>query len=299
MSEQILISFDVEEFDFPREKGQEFSLEEGVAVTDAGLKKILAILKKTDAKATFFVTGNFARLRPQSVRNIVDAGHEVGAHGVDHFSAKDSDISEAKVILERTLKGTGSSAKKGRGNEYYRIKGWRQPRMQRTDFEALAVHGYNYDSSINPIFLPGRYNHFRTPRHPYFVKTSVRDGSSAEKNPIKRIVEIPASVATGLRVPMFWVSMHRFSFKKYLRLARKAISHEGYFCTYFHPWEFTDLNKFPVVPGYIRKNCNDELCDRLEKLITELKNDGGEFLTMGEFAERELKKQKSETSKKA
>ena len=112
MSEQILISFDVEEFDFPREKGQEFSLEEGVAVTDAGLKKILAILKKTDTKATFFVTGNFARLRPQSVRSIVDAGHEVGAHGVDHFSAKDSDISEAKVILERTLKGTGSSAKK-------------------------------------------------------------------------------------------------------------------------------------------------------------------------------------------
>lgn len=286
----VMLSFDIEEFDFPREKGQEFSLEEGVAVSDEGLKKILSILEKANIKATFFVTGNFARLRPQSVRKIVDSGHEVGAHGVDHFSPNPSDISKAKNILERTLKGTGASAKKGRGNEYYRIRGWRQPRMQRIDFEALALYGYDYDSSINPIFIPGRYNHFRTPRHQYFVKTKIRDGSSAKKNPIKRIVEIPASVATGIRVPMFWLTLHNFPFNTYLKLARKAVSRDGYFCTYFHPWEFTDLTKFPIVPKYIKRNSNDELCRRLEKLIEELKKDGNEFITMGEFVARERKK---------
>ncbi|MBQ3325723.1 polysaccharide deacetylase family protein [Candidatus Saccharibacteria bacterium] len=290
MAGQILLSFDIEEFDFPREKGEKISLEEGVSVSDAGLKKIMQILEKQQVRATFFVTGNFARLRPQSVRAIVDAGHEVGAHGVDHFSPNESDISEAKNILERTLKGTGDKASKGRGQEYYRIHGWRQPRMQKIDFDELALRGYSYDSSINPIFLPGRYNHFSTPHEPYFVKTKVRDGSSATKNPIKRIVEIPASVATGLRIPMFWLSFHNFPFSTYLKLARSAISRDGYFATYFHPWEFTDLSIFPVVPRYIRRNSNDKLCSRLERLIAELKNDGHEFLTMGEFAEKELQK---------
>ena len=151
MAGQILLSFDIEEFDFPREKGEKISLEEGVSVSDAGLKKIMQILEKQQVRATFFVTGNFARLRPQSVRAIVDAGHEVGAHGVDHFSPNESDISEAKNILERTLKGTGDKASKGRGQEYYRIHGWRQPRMQKIDFDELALRGYSYDSSINPI----------------------------------------------------------------------------------------------------------------------------------------------------
>ncbi len=292
MAGKILISFDIEEFDFPREKGVDFSLEEGVSISDEGLKKILAILKRTNVKATFFVTGNFARLRPNSVRAIVDAGHEVGAHGVDHFSPDKSDISEAKRILERILKGTGEHAKKGHGDEYYRICGWRQPRMQRIDFEELARKNYLYDSSINPIFIPGRYNHFHTPHCPYFVKTSIREGSSAKKNPIKRIVEIPASVATGLRVPMFWLSMHNLPFQLYLKLSKKALRRDNYFATYFHPWEFTDLAKFPFVPKYIRHNCNDNLCERLEKLIIAFKDDGNTFLTMKEFAELELQKQK-------
>ena len=275
MASKILLSFDIEEFDLPREKGEQISLEEGVAVSDEGLKKILKILKKKNVRATFFTTGNFARLKPNSVRAIVEAGHEVAAHGVDHFEPSNSDIGEAKIILERTLKGIHP-------RETYRVKGWRQPRMQRIDFAKLARQGYLYDSSINPAFIPGRYNHFHTPRVPYNVrcnsnKTSIRIAD--------RVVEIPTSVATWLRLPMFWLAMHNYPFSLYLRLARSSIKHSDYFATYFHPWEFTDLTKYPVVPGFIRRNCNDKLCDRLEKLITELKKDGHEFVTYREFAE--------------
>ena len=38
---KVLLSFDVEEFDLPKEHGGEISLEEGVKVSAEGLEKIL------------------------------------------------------------------------------------------------------------------------------------------------------------------------------------------------------------------------------------------------------------------
>ena len=49
-----VLSFDVEEFDLPREHGEEIPLEEGVRVSSEGLEKILEIMKKSEVKATFF-----------------------------------------------------------------------------------------------------------------------------------------------------------------------------------------------------------------------------------------------------
>ena len=62
---KILLSFDVEEFDLPREHGGEISLEEGVKVSSDGLSKILELLERCEVRATFFVTGNFAKINPE------------------------------------------------------------------------------------------------------------------------------------------------------------------------------------------------------------------------------------------
>ena len=43
---KILLSFDVEEFDFPRERDGEISLEGGIKVSSSGLVKILELLRR-------------------------------------------------------------------------------------------------------------------------------------------------------------------------------------------------------------------------------------------------------------
>lgn len=48
------------------------------------LADILAILRKHNAPAVFFVTGDFVRNNPDAVKMIDEAGHEIGNHGDTH-----------------------------------------------------------------------------------------------------------------------------------------------------------------------------------------------------------------------
>ena len=68
----ILLSFDTEEFDVPREHGVDFSLEEGMKVSVVGTNRILDCLKENGVKATFFCTSNFAQNAPEVVKRIMN-----------------------------------------------------------------------------------------------------------------------------------------------------------------------------------------------------------------------------------
>ena len=63
----VLLSFDTEEFDVPREHGVDISLGEGMRVSVDGTRKILDCLKANGVKATFFCTGNFAKQAPDVI----------------------------------------------------------------------------------------------------------------------------------------------------------------------------------------------------------------------------------------
>ncbi len=51
---------------------------------DFDTQKILDVLKEHDAKATFFVTGDYVRRCPNSVKAFFDAGHDIGNHSDNH-----------------------------------------------------------------------------------------------------------------------------------------------------------------------------------------------------------------------
>ena len=254
MSGKVLLSFDVEEFDLPKEHGAEISLEEGIAFSKSGLERILEVLDDTETKATFFCIGNFAKQEPEILRQMLKSGHEIACHGVDHFCPKETDVKESKKIVEKVVGG--------------RVVGYRQPRMQKIDYKMMKECGYKYDSSVNPAFIPGRYNHLNTPRKPY-----------SESG----IIEIPTSVATFARVPLFWLALHLFPEWLYLRLVKMSLRKTGYFTTYFHPWEFGELKAFSCVPWYIKRNSGKKLAGRLRRLILKLQKDGCEFCTYSEF----------------
>ena len=57
---KILLSFDTEEFDLPREQGAEIAFEESMRVSVAGTERILDILERNGVRATFFCTVRFA-----------------------------------------------------------------------------------------------------------------------------------------------------------------------------------------------------------------------------------------------
>lgn len=61
----ILLSFDTEEFDVPREHGVDFPLDKAMEVSVYGTNKILDCLKKNGVRATFFCTSNFAENAPE------------------------------------------------------------------------------------------------------------------------------------------------------------------------------------------------------------------------------------------
>lgn len=80
----ILLSFDVEEFDVPREKGLNLSMQSGVEISKIGFKKILDILAKNEVKATMFCTSNFVENASVLINRAMVEGHEIASHGVDH-----------------------------------------------------------------------------------------------------------------------------------------------------------------------------------------------------------------------
>lgn len=258
----ILLSFDTEEFDVPREHGVDFSLEDGMKVSREGTSRILDILKANDVKATFFCTANFVRNAPDIMKRIHDEGHETACHGCDHWQPKASDVRESKQIIE-SLTGLV-------------CRGYRQPRMFPVSDSEIESCGYLYNSSLNPAFIPGRYMHLTTPR------TCFMKG---------KVLQIPASVTPTFRIPLFWLALHNFPEKFYWCLVRRVLRHDGYFTTYFHPWEFYALKEHPEfrMPFIIRNHSGKQLEQRLDRLIKMLKARGGEFSTYTPFAENKIK----------
>ena len=255
----ILLSFDTEEFDVPREHGVDYSLEEGMKVSVIGTNRILDVLKRNGVRATFFCTGNFAEHALEVMKRIMDEGHEVACHGVDHWQPADTDFARSKEIVERV---TGQT-----------VYGYRQPRMFPVLESEIRRVGYRYNSSLNPAFIPGRYMHLTEPRT-WFMK----DG----------VMQIPASVTPWLRFPLFWLSLHNLPQWLYHWLTRRTLNHDGYFVTYFHPWEFYELKEHPALkmPFIIRNHSGQQMTERLDSLIKMLKVRRHEFITFNEFAEK-------------
>lgn len=57
---------------------------------------MLEVFKEKDIKVTFFVTGNWVRKFPDLLKEMFDAGHEIGNHGYTHAHPKQ--LSEADLI---------------------------------------------------------------------------------------------------------------------------------------------------------------------------------------------------------
>ena len=248
----ILLSFDIEEFDMPFEYNKTISFEEQMRVSITGTTIILDILDKHKIKATFFSTATFAINAPEIMERIVKEGHEIASHTYYHSQFKTEDLLASKQKLEEITNTE--------------VVGFRMPRMQPVDEKEIFKAGYIYNSSLNPTYLPGRYNNFDKPRA--FFK---QDG----------VWQIPASVSPLVRFPLFWLSFHNLPLWLYQWLCKITLKKDGYLNLYFHPWEFTDLNQKEKYnfPNYVSKNSGVLMAQRLDALITKMKKNNYSFKT--------------------
>ncbi|MBS1737408.1 MAG: polysaccharide deacetylase family protein [Bacteroidetes bacterium] len=241
MEKIIFLSFDVEEFDLPLEYGQKISLAEQLKIGTDGLMEVMNVIEKTNIKSTFFTTANFADHFPAIISKMATS-HEIASHTYYHLRFENSDLIKSR---ERLQEISGQ-----------KITGLRMPRMKQVSMQDVKEAGYLYDSSINPTWLPGRYNNFHLPRTDYN-----QEG----------IIRVPVSVTPIIRFPLFWLSFKNLPYQFYLSLLRWALKKDGYVCIYFHPWEFVPLDQYSI-PAYTKRHSGKVLQARLERLITDLKN---------------------------
>lgn len=252
----ILLSFDIEEFDTPMEHGVKIAFEEQMNISKEGTSQILKFLREKQAKATFFCTANFALHAPELIQEMMEDGHEIASHGYYHHTFEVADLKKSKDELENL---TGIE-----------IPGYRMARMMPVSEKEIYKAGYKYNSSINPTFIPGRYNNFGKPRT-YFYEEGV--------------LQIPASVSPIIRFPLFWLSYHNLPAGLYRWFANWTLSKDRYLNIYFHPWEFTDLKarKELNLPFYITKNSGPGMIKRLSDFITHFQKKGERFETFSTF----------------
>jgi hypothetical protein len=250
---RILFTVDVEEFDTAVEFGHDIPLDEQVAVSTKGLNLLVERFNAVNARTTLFTTANYALHEPELIKAL-SRKHEIASHGYYHTTFEPADLLKSRLALQELLSQP--------------ILGFRRARMGFVNPNDVQQAGYQYNSSLHPTWLPGRYNHWGEPRHP-FKEAGVW--------------QIPASVTPTLRLPLFWLSLKNFPFGYYKQLCRQTLQSDGFLNLYVHPWEFTDLASYEKIPTYVRRYSRDELLDRVENLLLFLKR-FGEFSTMGEFA---------------
>ena len=96
-------------------EGTRVSLSFDVAWTNGTIPNILDILEKHEVKATFFLTGEWAKQYPEDVKAIAAAGHDLGNHSEKHKEmtrlSKEECIREIVETHEQVKKLTGVEMK--------------------------------------------------------------------------------------------------------------------------------------------------------------------------------------------
>jgi hypothetical protein len=235
----------MEEFDMPKEYGYDIAFERQIAISRKGLTAILDLLKKHQMHATFFSTVVFAQQVPDLINRLIEEGHELASHTYYHSDFENEHLKRSKEALEQQFGVT--------------VEGLRMPRMLEVSAEEVKKAGYRYNSSVNPTFLPGRYNKLHVPKR-FFNENG--------------LWQIPAAVS-WFRFPLFWLSFHNLPLWLYKFLLKRSVKSIGYAALYFHPWEFTDLHQKEFnFPAYVMRNSGEKMIARFDSLLTFIKQQG-------------------------
>lgn len=205
------------ELPFDQWKGKEDRLRKGTDV-------VLQLLDETNSKATFFTLGWIAEQYPELMKEIADAGHEIGSHGFNHEKVYDLSPDEFRDELKRTK----DALEKASGKE---VKGHRSPFFSVTAkslwaLDVLKECGFEYDCSISPV-KTWRYGISGCPEQVFTVKEN-------------GLIEFPVSTFKFLNKQLGIGGAYFRIFPYFMTNgALKRKENEGYPAMFYaHPWEY-------------------------------------------------------------
>ena len=187
---------------------------------------VLQIAEDTRTKGTFFILGWVAERYPDLVREIRDAGHEIGCHshnhqlvyelGPDRFRA---DLVRSRDVIQDII-GDAVCA--------YRAPSFSITNKSLWALEILVQEGFDTDSSIYPI-RHDRYGIPTAPLAPHVIKT-----------PSGTIQEFPGMVYQfGPRIPVGGGGYLRLlPWQMTRRMLNGVRAQKRPMNVYIHPWEF-------------------------------------------------------------
>lgn len=189
-------------------------------------QRLLRILEASNARATFFVLGRAAERHPELVREIAQAGHEIGTHGWSHEFVYRQTPSEFREGVQRSVRLLESLSGQ-------RVLGHRAPYFSITReslwaLEILADLGLRYDSSIFPV-LNYRYGIADAPRWPHSIAAGPHT-----------LIEFPISTwrFLGRNIPVAGGAYFRIFPYALTRASFRGINRQGHpVVFYLHPWE--------------------------------------------------------------
>ncbi len=220
---------------------------------------ILTFLEKHQQKATFFIVGWIAKKNPGLVKDIADAGHEIGLHSYGHELIWQQTPGEFRQDLMRNIGVLEEQL--GYKVDKYRAPGFSVKRSNTWAFDVMAEVGITTDASI----FPAARAHGGMPSFPYnFPCIIQRNGISIKEFPINYIrLAGVRTVITGGGYFRFWP----------YHFIEKYTENSPYTMSYFHPRDFdtsqpllSDLGPYRRFRAYYGLNNAQQ---KLERWISE------------------------------
>ena len=78
-------------------------IQRGVFATEVGVPRLLRLFRKYDLRTSFFIPGHSLESFPKEMEMIVEAGHEVGAHGYLHENPIAMTPTQEEDVLVRSI----------------------------------------------------------------------------------------------------------------------------------------------------------------------------------------------------
>ncbi|ELR3661330.1 polysaccharide deacetylase [Campylobacter coli] len=180
----------------------------GLFAGEVGIPRLLKLFKKYNIPATWFAPGHSIETFPEQMKMIVDAGHEIGAHGYSHENPIAMSTKQEEDVLLKSIELIEKiSGKKPSG---YVAPWWEFSNITN---ELLLKHGIKYDHSL-------MHNDFT----PYYVRvgdkwTKIDYSKDAKEwmKPLVRgqetdLIEIPANWYLDDLPPMMFIKKSPNSF---------------------------------------------------------------------------------------
>jgi len=245
-----------------------------------GLDKIIELLRTTETSATFFVVGKLLETNPEILDKIIENGHEIGFHTMNHDRIDTNEFKENFANEIQTFSKLTNKKSKG-----FRAPTFSLNKSSSWIIDSLGKSNYTYDSSVVPVKTE-LYGIPDAGIRPYRIssKSIEKDDESG------RIIEFPILVTKflGKKIPAGGGFYLRTLPSRIIKNAINNYQKQKIPATfYIHSWELTPEYmpkiKLPTKENFVTFHNINKAFGKMKKILEEF-----EFTTFSKFMSKHM-----------